>query len=308
MSAAPRGRDRGGTREPRAPGGTVHPAEGSRDSRSVNAAATVTPCGRASPSSSPCSRRSRSSGAFLYRGRGTHVAATTTTRDEAEAEPEPRRHRAGPAPRRVSSSPTAATIGSSSSTRAGTCSGASRTRADRAPRRHLVFDDDTFVEPGGKALVTNEEDHQRHPLDRHQDARASRGCSARRASRRRRRTSSTGPTTRTCCRTGRSRSRTPTTAASSSSATHRIVRQIGATDVCAHDPPRTLGARERRHAAARTAACSSREINGSWIDDFTKTGKLRWSFQAPVVVPVRPAAALRRTDPARRLREPRRAS
>ena len=43
------------------------------------------------------------------------------------------------------------------------------TAADRAKGRRLVFDDDTFVEPGGKALITNEEDHRRHPLDRHRD-------------------------------------------------------------------------------------------------------------------------------------------
>src|SRR5579884_4289529 len=34
------------------------------------------------------------------------------------------------------------------------------TAADRARGVHLVFDDDTFVEPGGKSLITNEEDHQ----------------------------------------------------------------------------------------------------------------------------------------------------
>src|SRR5919201_5502652 len=33
------------------------------------------------------------------------------------------------------------------------------TAADRAKGRRLVFDDDTFVEPGGKALVTNEEEN-----------------------------------------------------------------------------------------------------------------------------------------------------
>src|SRR2546430_11294083 len=33
------------------------------------------------------------------------------------------------------------------------------TARDRGLGRQLVFDDDTFVEPGGKALVTNEEDH-----------------------------------------------------------------------------------------------------------------------------------------------------
>ena len=33
------------------------------------------------------------------------------------------------------------------------------TARDRAQGRKLVFDDDTFVEPGGKSLVTNEEEH-----------------------------------------------------------------------------------------------------------------------------------------------------
>ncbi len=30
------------------------------------------------------------------------------------------------------------------------------------------------------------------------------------------------------------------------------------------------------------------EINGSWIDDFSKTGKLLWDFQAPVAYPSDP--------------------
>src|SRR5215472_6656417 len=34
------------------------------------------------------------------------------------------------------------------------------TRQDRQLGRQLVYDDDTFVEPGGKTLITNEEDHQ----------------------------------------------------------------------------------------------------------------------------------------------------
>ena len=34
------------------------------------------------------------------------------------------------------------------------------TARDRRLGRQLVYDDDTFVEPGGKALITNEEDHQ----------------------------------------------------------------------------------------------------------------------------------------------------
>ncbi len=77
------------------------------------------------------------------------------------------------------------------------------TARDRRLGRQLVFDDDTFVEPGGKALISNEEDHQRHRLDRHPDARASRACTAHRASKAEARTSSTGPTTPTSCPTGR---------------------------------------------------------------------------------------------------------
>jgi outer membrane protein assembly factor BamB len=160
------------------------------------------------------------------------------------------------------------------------------TARDRHLGRHLVFDDDTFVEPGGKALVTNEEDNQDilsidikthavtnlygHP-----------GVSG----------------------TGPGYMHTPddayvlpdgtTTVADAYNCRilfirhRRIVRQIGRTAVCVHDPPRTIGSVNGDTPLPGGGVLVS-EINGSWIDAFSRTGKLLWSFQAPVSYPSDP--------------------
>ncbi|HZS30546.1 MAG TPA: hypothetical protein VFA37_04760 [Gaiellaceae bacterium] len=160
------------------------------------------------------------------------------------------------------------------------------TARDRANGIHLVFDDDTFVEPGGKALVTNEEDHQdilsidikTHAVTRLYGRPGVKGG---------------GPGelnwpddayvlpdgTMTVadaynCRILFIRHR-------------RIVRQIGRTDVCVHNPPRTLGAVNGDTPLPDGGVLVS-EINGSWIDNFSKTGKLRSAFQAPVSYPSDP--------------------
>ena len=166
------------------------------------------------------------------------------------------------------------------------------TAADRAKGRRLVFDDDTFVEPGGKALVTNEEDHgdilsidvASHRITRLfgvPGIQAGPGASA-------------GPLNRLNwpddayvlpdgtltvadayrCRILFIRN-------------HRIVRQIGRTDVCAHNPPSTLGAVNGDTPLPNGGVLVS-EINGSWIDDFSSTGRLVRSFQAPVSYPSDP--------------------
>jgi hypothetical protein len=166
------------------------------------------------------------------------------------------------------------------------------TRADRALGRQLVFDDDTFVEPGGRALVTNEEDHgdilsidiATHRITRLFGVagyQAGPGASA-------------GPADRLNwpddayvlpggtvtvadayrCRVLFIRS-------------HRIVRQIGRTDVCVHNPPQTLGAVNGDTPLPDGGVLVS-EINGSWIDDFSRTGRLVRSFQAPVSYPSDP--------------------
>jgi hypothetical protein len=166
------------------------------------------------------------------------------------------------------------------------------TAADRARGRQLVFDDDTFVEPGGHALVTNEEDHgdilsidvATHRITRLfgvPGIQAGPGASA-------------GPTNRLNwpddayvlpdgtltvadayrCRILFIRHR-------------RVVRQIGRTDVCVHNPPRTLGAVNGDTPLPNGGVLVS-EINGSWIDDFSSTGRLVRSFQAPVSYPSDP--------------------
>jgi outer membrane protein assembly factor BamB len=160
------------------------------------------------------------------------------------------------------------------------------TARDRALGRQLVFDDDTFVEPGGKALITNEEDHQdilsidiaTHRITRLYGRPGVQGG---------------GPGelnwpddayvlpdgTMTVadaynCRILFVRHR-------------RIVRQIGRTGVCVHDPPRTLGAVNGDTPLPGGGVLVS-EINGSWIDRFSGTGRLVSSFQAPVSYPSDP--------------------
>ena len=166
------------------------------------------------------------------------------------------------------------------------------TAHDRALHRKLVFDDDTFVEPGGKALVTNEEDHgdilsidiATHRVTRLFGVPGPQSGPGR----------SAGPAyklnwpddayvlpdgTMTVadayrCRILFVRNR-------------RIVRQIGRTDACVHDPPRTLGAVNGDTPMPDGGVLVS-EINGSWIDNFSSTGRLRSSFEAPVSYPSDP--------------------
>jgi hypothetical protein len=69
--------------------------------------------------------------------------------------------------------------------------------------------------------------------------------------------------------------------------THRIVRQYGTTGVCRHDPPRYLGAVNGATPLPDGGTLVS-EIAGSWIDDFSRTGKLRWAVRAPVSYPSDP--------------------
>ena len=68
---------------------------------------------------------------------------------------------------------------------------------------------------------------------------------------------------------------------------HRIVRQFGTTGVCRHDPPRYLGSVNGATPLPNGDTLVS-EINGSWIDDITRSGRLRWAVQAPVGYPSDP--------------------
>ncbi len=150
----------------------------------------------------------------------------------------------------------------------------------------VVFDDDTFVEPGGKGIVSNEEDEHTilsvdiatHRVSHLYGTPGVRGS-------------------------GPNELNTPDDAYVLPDGTltvadayncrvlfirnHRIVRQIGTTGVCQHDPPRTLGA-VNGDTPLKDGGVLVSEIQGSWIDDFSKSGRLRWAVQAPVAYPSDP--------------------
>jgi hypothetical protein len=71
------------------------------------------------------------------------------------------------------------------------------------------------------------------------------------------------------------------------SRSHHVVRQFGTAGVCRHDPPRALGAVNGATPLPDGGVLIS-EINGSWIDDVSRAGRLRWSAQAPVSYPSDP--------------------
>jgi hypothetical protein len=68
---------------------------------------------------------------------------------------------------------------------------------------------------------------------------------------------------------------------------HRIVRQLGRTGVCAHDPPRTFGA-VNGDTPLHGGGVLISEIPGHWVDEVGPGGRLRWSIQAPVRYPSDP--------------------
>ncbi|MDE3024503.1 MAG: hypothetical protein KGI93_02925 [Acidobacteriota bacterium] len=157
---------------------------------------------------------------------------------------------------------------------------------DLARGVHLYFDDDTFVEPGGKAIVSNEE--EAHTIVSVNIATHARvhlyGTPGVRGS-------------------GPNELNTPDDAYVLPNGTltvadayncrvlfiraHRIVKQLGTTGVCRHDPPRYLGAVNGDTPLPGGGVLVS-EIQGSWIDDISGSGKLRWAVQAPVSYPSDP--------------------
>lgn len=68
------------------------------------------------------------------------------------------------------------------------------------------------------------------------------------------------------------------------SSAKKIVRQIGTTGVCGHDPPRLLSAPngDTPYSGGRMLIT---EITGSWIDAIGPHNKLLWTVQAPVAYP-----------------------
>jgi outer membrane protein assembly factor BamB len=161
----------------------------------------------------------------------------------------------------------------------------------RSGQRKLFFDDDTFFVPGGRAIISNqEENHQivmiSYPRGKliwnygHPGVKGS----------------------------GPGYLNTPDDAYKLSNGMvivadayncrvleirgHRIVRSIGQAGHCVHDPPRYLGAVNGDTPLPDGHILVS-EINGSYLDEFTLSGKLVRVYHAPVSYPSDPQLTLK---------------
>jgi hypothetical protein len=158
--------------------------------------------------------------------------------------------------------------------------------ADVQAGRKLYYNDDTFVEPGGRYLIANEEDNHAivrvgvadhslsvlfgHPRDPGSDA--------------------------THLNTPDDAYQLPDGSFTVADAYncrilfirgHAVIRQIGQSGECVHDPPRAIGAVNGDTPMPGGGVLVS-EINGSWIDGFAANGKLLFTVQAPVGYPSDP--------------------
>ncbi|MGI8428063.1 MAG: hypothetical protein ACR2OB_01875 [Solirubrobacteraceae bacterium] len=158
--------------------------------------------------------------------------------------------------------------------------------ADRAAGRKLVYNDDTFVEPGGRALIANEEDNQAiveigladHSLRFLFGQPGVIGA---------------GPT----------HLNTPDDAYALPDGSFTvadayncrilfirsgvIIRQLGRAGQCRHDPPYYFGAVNGDTPEPDGGVLIS-EIPGNWIDEIGPDGRLRFAVRAPVGYPSDP--------------------
>ena len=177
-----------------------------------------------------------------------------------------------------------------------------------APPGGFYFPDDAFFTHGGTGIISNEEQNDpivqiAFPSGKLRGPTGTRGSPARRPA------TCTSPTTPSSGATARSPSPTPRTAASSSiSRAKKVLQQIGTSGSCSHDPPRYLGSPNGDTPLANGDLLVS-EMNGSYIDEITRTGKLVWSVQLPIAYPSDPQQlgpdrylVADYTDPGRHLR------
>jgi outer membrane protein assembly factor BamB len=67
----------------------------------------------------------------------------------------------------------------------------------------------------------------------------------------------------------------------------RVAHQIGTPGVCVHHPPQSLGSPNGDTPLADGNLLIS-EINGSWVSEYTRTGRLVWTTQLPISYPSDP--------------------
>jgi hypothetical protein len=159
-------------------------------------------------------------------------------------------------------------------------------QADLAAGRQLIFDDDTFVEPGGKYLITNEEDNDDivqirladHSFQRLFGHPGQIGSDS---------THLYTPDDAYMLPNG------SWTVADAYNCRilfvrdHHIIKQYGHSGICRHDPPSYLGAVNGDTPLPDGGVMVS-EITGSWIDNIGPDGQLRYAVQAPVGYPSDP--------------------
>jgi hypothetical protein len=150
----------------------------------------------------------------------------------------------------------------------------------------LFFDDDTFLEPGGQYIIANEEDHQDVVQIRLSDSslRVLFGHPGEPGSDM---THVNTPDDAYMLPDG-----TFTVADANNCRilfirAHRVVRSYGTAAACYHNPPRSFGAVNGDTPVPGGGVLVS-EIAGSWIDEISPTGRLKWSVQAPVGYPSDP--------------------
>jgi N-acetylneuraminic acid mutarotase len=159
-------------------------------------------------------------------------------------------------------------------------------RFPRPGQHALHFDDDTFFAPGGRSIVSNqEEDHTivriAYPSGRLLWSYGHPGV----------RGSAPGylntPDDAYVLRNGLTIVADAYNCRVLELRGQRIVRSIGQAGVCVHDPPRSLGAINGDTPLPDGHVLIS-EINGSYIDDMTLDGRLVHVYKAPVTYPSDP--------------------
>ena len=69
--------------------------------------------------------------------------------------------------------------------------------------------------------------------------------------------------------------------------TKRVIRQIGTSGVCAHNPPSSIYS-PNGDTPLKNGDLLVSEVTGSWVDAFTMRGKLVWSVKLPIAYPSDP--------------------
>jgi hypothetical protein len=155
------------------------------------------------------------------------------------------------------------------------------------PGQHkLFFDDDTFFAPGGHAIISNQEDNHQIVMIAYPSGRLiwSYGHPGVKGS-------APGylntPDDAYKLRNGMVIVADAYNCRVLEIRGHRIVRSIGQAGHCQHDPPRYLGAVNGDTPLPNGHILVS-EINGSYLDEFTLSGKLVRVYRAPVSYPSDP--------------------